>query len=356
MYFHGYLHHRLKGVHFYRHHILSSSIIPIQTALVCDCKMANCTKDEYEMILIQCLLPFVCLGILVLPSLLLQSFILAVNIIDWMKGRPMKDTDKLIILNELSKLCFHTASLLYFLAMFNFPESSSLFLISLEVVINFSAFFSIYVSTMHVIFIYFKMFTFHNVFLRLKTIALRKVAYLIVASVLVSLAFSFTQLLTYTIQVFRSSIQIFILHYKRKPIDVLYFHLLWNMLPILMNFLPSFLLIISLVLHMVRMNNCGNVTSSTDAYRRTIRFTCLCILIWVIHIVTYIEGVYMWFFGPWYLFIMNSIPCLHSVLLIYAATKLRNQFFRIVHCGADYVFNRKVPGPHSREPMEVTAL
>ncbi|XP_073484935.1 taste receptor type 2 member 50-like [Aquarana catesbeiana] len=316
--------------------------------------MANSTEKIYYEILEQYLFPFALLVILVLAGLVIQSFIVTVNIIDWMKGRLITGADKIITSIGISRIFFHAAFLLnlfLFAYLSNITIIFSIFIFCALESLNFS---NIWLSALLSIFFYFKISTSHNVFiLRLKVIMSKRIIYLIIATFILSLGYtSMNGLLIFHI-FFRNSTQAYtsVIMQQIEMLD--YFKSLWNLLPLLMSFITSVLLIILLGLHTSRLNNHGHA----DTYCRTITFTVFSFLACGLYTILNVVHVYMRLLGVfWWYFITNVFPVLHSILLIYVATKLRNQFFRIVHCGTDYLFNRNTPGSRSRGPEQETPL
>nr|DBA25512.1 TPA: hypothetical protein GDO54_009892 [Pyxicephalus adspersus] len=263
--------------------------------------MANSTEGYSRIILLQYLVRSARPGILILAGLMIQLFIVAVNITDWMKGKPMTEADKIITSLGVSRIFFHLSCLLGLFAVFSLSHSLYVFLVS-NIFIEFSAFSGLWLSTLLSVFK--GSSTFHNVFfLRLKAIISRRVTFLIIASVLFF-----------------------------HPLHYFYFH-------------------------MNRMNNHANALGSTDTYHRTMKFTVFSFLACALYATIYLFQVFKGFLDIlWLCFLLNIFPVLHSVLLVYVVTKLRNQFFRIVLYGTGCLWNKKAPEPSSRELVEVTPL
>ncbi|XP_077341338.1 taste receptor type 2 member 140-like [Lithobates pipiens] len=306
----------------------------------------------YAMNSIQHPFAFGYLGITILAGLVIHLFIVNVNLIDWMKGRSMTGADKIITSIGISRILFQMMGLLFSIVQY-YQKFPIIFQMFASYTMYSSDRSNIYLSTLLSIFLYFKISTFHSTFfLRLKDII-----YLIIAPIMFSFGYTSMYLLVTQSTVPHNSTKVYFSYDNQKQKIMLYLKSLCDIFLFLMIFITSYLLIILLGIHMNRMNNCGNVTSSTDAYSRTLKFTVASILIWSIHFITSMIDAYMRFLDfMWSFFITIVITALHSVLLIYVSTKLRNQFFRIVHCWTDCLFNRKVPGPHSIETMEETPL
>nr|DBA25509.1 TPA: hypothetical protein GDO54_009889 [Pyxicephalus adspersus] len=296
--------------------------------------MANSIKEvSYGIILQEYLILFVLGVVTVLAGLLVQLFIVAVNVIDWLKRRSITGGDQIITSIGISRIFYHTAVLLALFSSFYSTKIPEIVFLLIDLTKNGSAIASLWLSTLLFIFFYFKISTFHNVFfLRLKAIISQRVTYLIIGSVLLS--FGCTAVYHYTLpkSLFRNSTQDAISYYRQLRATSHIVSLLF-VFPLLVFLITSLLLIILLGFHMSRMNNHGNMTSSTDTYHRIMKFTFLSFLICAVYIIIALVQKYVIFLNSiWLLVAMNIFPVLHSVLLIYVAMKLRNQFFRIVYC------------------------
>ncbi|XP_077341337.1 taste receptor type 2 member 116-like [Lithobates pipiens] len=329
--------------------------------------MANSTREDYsEKYFIQYILPMACPGILILAGLVIQLFIVAVHVIDWLKGRPVTGADQIFTSFGILRILFHITSLLHCILVlycFNFPK---IFIIFTLYTMYSSAFSNICLSTLHFIFIYFKISTVHSIFsLRLKAIISRRLIYLIIACVLLSSGYSLVFVLITPIMSFCNSTQVYISDYGKNINILSYSNSSLDIFPFLIVFVVSVLLIILLGNHISRMSSCGNGTSSTDVYHRTLKFIVVSVLIWAFVFIIGKVNEFLLLDPILSLFIANIFPTLHSALFIYVSTKLRNQFFRIVHCeidcliihyGADCLVNGEAPGPRSRELMEMTPV
>nr|DBA25513.1 TPA: hypothetical protein GDO54_009893 [Pyxicephalus adspersus] len=295
--------------------------------------MANSTgEDHSKIILMQYFLRSAGAGILILAGLVIQLFIVAVNITDWLKGRSITEADKIITSLGVSRILFHLFCLLGLFAVTSLSKSPSIFLI-LYILIEISTYSGVWLSTLLSTFFYFKISTFHNVFfLRLKAIISKRVTYLILASVLLSLPYSFVNFVATFNELLKNSTQTINADYTKQQI-MSNFHVALNIFPILLFFIASALFIILLGFHMSRMNNHGHAMSNTDTYHRTLTFTVFSFLACAFYVINILFQVFMRLLDIfWLCFTINVFPVLHSLLLIYVMTKLRNQFFMIVRC------------------------
>lgn len=317
--------------------------------------MTNSTENSYDETQYFLLLaPF---AILISSCLLIQLFIVVENIIDWLKRRSITGADKIITTLGISRIIFHTACLLHCFSAFFVSKFPEIFF-TLTIVVQTSVFSNLWLSTLLSVFFYFSISTSQNVFfLRLKAIILKRVSFLIITSVLLSLGYSTISFMVTFKTIFRNLTKFNITIIIQQQKLMTYSNVLWSIFPLLMFFTASALLINLLFFHERRMNNCGNAMSSTATYHRTMKFTVFSFMTCVFYTMLHVFEVYV---NPSNIlclhFIRNIFPVLQSVLLIYVTAKLRNQFFRIVHCGTDWWFNRNPPGLHSGEPVEAINL
>lgn len=197
--------------------------------------MSNSTEGKYNNIW----LPVATSGIFTLAGLLVESFIVAVNVIDWLKGRLMKATDQIITSIGISRFFCLISSLLYMFSELYSTKFDIRFYLFIVCTWQTSDFSSIWLSTLLSIFFSFRISTFQNVFfLYLKAIISRRVVYLIFASVLLGFIYSFIGLVLHFI-LFRDSMD------QEKPVQImsaLYFSC--SLIPLLVYFVFSVLLVV----------------------------------------------------------------------------------------------------------------
>nr|DBA25517.1 TPA: hypothetical protein GDO54_009897 [Pyxicephalus adspersus] len=275
-----------------------------------------------------------------LVGLFMQSFIVVVNVFCWMNKGSLKPSDQIITSLEITKILYHAVSLLEVLSKCYFEEFYKEYFILIIFTVQTLSLSTTCLSASLSIFFCFKISNFQNVlFLRLKAIISQRVTYLIIASVLITIGISLTCFFL-TFNVFsRNSTTDFSLEFTKSLETLNSCDMLWNIFPSHIYFLSSVLLIISLSFHMWRMKHCGNVISSMDTYHRIIKFTAISFLICALQMtvnLTEQHGFRM--FGLLgMILIWNMFPVLHSMSLIYINTNLRNQLFKIVHCGPSFM-------------------
>nr|DBA25504.1 TPA: hypothetical protein GDO54_009884 [Pyxicephalus adspersus] len=294
-------------------------------------------------------------GLATLAGFLVQSFIVAVNVIDWLKQKSIGAVDKMITFLGISRIFFHTAVLLYSISKLYNIRIPEIVITLNQFIMNISNLASIWLASLLSIFFYVKISTFHNAFfLHVKAIILKRVTYLIIGSVLLSLGYTFIYFMALPDNSFWNGTQDDISYNREKKI-LMYGNILCNSFPVLLFLIASLLQVILLVFHMRRMNNGGKVTSSTDTYHRIMKFTVLSFMVCAFYtLVNLFQMLIKLINLNWFLFTLSIFQALHSVLLIYVTMKLRNQFFRVVHCRTDRLFNRKALGPHPIQRVEMT--
>ncbi|KAG9464865.1 hypothetical protein GDO78_019266 [Eleutherodactylus coqui] len=238
-------------------------------------------------------------GLSFLAKFIINLFIVAVNISEWKKGRPVSTADKVITSLGISRMVFQVACLLnvfcdiYFYRL-SIPNLQNPF------------------------------------FLRLKILALNTVLHLIVASVVVSISFAFVYGLMAAFKIPHNSTQETYLNaYIGLSILTLIF---WSTGPFLIYFISSVLLIIYLYSHMSQLRSGRTRTSHLDTYYKTMKFTGFSLFSSTVYII--IDQTYSFWYDALGLlgvyFFWQIPPTLHSIYLIYVTTKLRIQVTNMV--------------------------
>nr|DBA25511.1 TPA: hypothetical protein GDO54_009891 [Pyxicephalus adspersus] len=314
-------------------------------------------------------------GMLILFGISIQSFIVAVNVINWLKGRSVMAVDQIITSIGITRIIFQFSCPLHYLSYICFAQLGTKFLV-LNLFTGIAAgFSSTWLSALLSIFFCFRISTFTKAFfVYLKSILSQRVVCLIITSVMLGFGYSlmsivfFTMISTFTKAFFvylktilsqrvvcliitsvmlgfgypLMSIVFFtmykdfsysdIIHDKDKFQLIFLFNCLWNILPVLMLLASSVLLVISLSFHIRQMKNYRNTMSTVDTYHRMIIFTAVSLQICLLSIIVNLTERYgtvfigiVWMYVLWNIFLL-----LQSVSLIYVSTKLRNEFLRVV--------------------------
>ncbi|KAG9463785.1 hypothetical protein GDO78_021071 [Eleutherodactylus coqui] len=270
-------------------------------------------------------------GVSFLAGFLINAFIVAVNISEWKKGRPMSTADKVITSLGISRMVFQVLCLLNIIRDIYFYRRSSLFFVSVAYLELTSVYSSIWLSTLLSVVFCLKISTLHNAFfLRLKIFVLNRVSCLITGSVMVYLSYILIVSLIARFAISNNS--------TRGTYNNLFLglsisaHIFLISGPVLIYFISSVLLIIHLYRHMSQMRSERN-TSHLDIYHKTIKFTGFSLLCSTVYIL--IEQTDSYCYNVFGLlgcyFFWQIFPTLHSIYLIYVTTKLRIQVSNMVH-------------------------
>ncbi|XP_063775266.1 taste receptor type 2 member 50-like [Pseudophryne corroboree] len=262
---------------------------------------------------------------------MINGFIVAVNVTDWMKQRPVTSTDQILTFLAVTRVFYHSACLLDIFLQTLFIEILIKYAVVIKCILAFSFYSSIWLTNLLSVVFCLKICNFHNVFfLRLKIMILQRIVCLIIGSVLVSICSSLSYILISIIEIPENSSN------KTsnwgKNYSVIYVFLFWNAVPFLIFLISSYLLIFSLCHHMNRMRYDRAVTGQLDTYYKTITFSAVSFLTYAFCCITHVT---LWFHqgSPDHLgarFILNVFPTLHSIYLIHVTARLKSHLFEIV--------------------------
>lgn len=266
-------------------------------------------------------------------GLLIHSFIVAVNIMDWLKRRPVAMSDQVIASLGMSRLIFQFACLFHmFFAIFVDNNYLNFFLIIMKVISNYS---SIWLMTLLSVVYCSKISNFQNAFFRtLKTIVFQKAVHFIAGSVIVALFCGALQtLFDLTADLTNSTKAFTVTGTQRMQRNLKYFtfFILGNTVPFLIYFLASLLVIFFLCLHMREMKTNSNYSFKLNTYFTAFKAVTYCFLCYALHVgsnliaLYYVDSLSI----VWVNVILNIFPALHSVILIYKTPNLKTQFLRL---------------------------
>ncbi|KAM9319637.1 taste receptor type 2 member 4-like [Gastrophryne carolinensis] len=285
-----------------------------------------------------------------LGGLIIQLFIVAVNITDRLKGRPMSDTDQIITSLGVSRFTSHSLS---FWAVLQGTFQIPVHAVWKRVVrcIGFMSFFSdIWLSALLSIIFCLKISNVRNaVFLQLKTIMTQRVGYVIVACVFSAAFFTFIGA-HLSLSVYKNGTDAEMSSQTKECLNkaIQFFE---NILPLLFYVPSSVLLVTSLCRHMYAMRNGGHATGSMATYVKTVVFISVSCILFAAHVVSNIAtwrkllktgslGIYCYF---------NVFPVVHTIYVIYVTTKLRDR----LHCGTKCLSKSNASEPDPRDPVEM---
>ncbi|KAG9467933.1 hypothetical protein GDO78_014033 [Eleutherodactylus coqui] len=285
-------------------------------------------------------------GLAFLIGLMTQLFIVVVNIMDWVKGRPKSPVDQILTSLGITRICLHSFSFFNAMCVIFLRRYIQNMKIFLELIVNSSNLSDIWLGTLFSIIFCMKICNFHNAaFLYFRTLVSQKVSYLMLASVLVSICFISMFLITDEIIIPKVFPPNFTSNETQIPvlIHVYIFITMGNSMPFLIYCTSSLFLIASLCLHLNRMKTNSNVSTNLDSYYKAIQFMAVCLISYVFRIGTNLLVLRLYYSLDilWLFIIWNSVAILNSMYLIYRTNKLSNQFSKILRHGTNYMFNRR---------------
>ncbi|XP_069829447.1 taste receptor type 2 member 140-like [Dendropsophus ebraccatus] len=279
--------------------------------------------------------------ILSIIGVLINGFIVAVNLIDWLKRKTISHIDQIIIVLGVSRICFHASSFLYTLLDVLFLSQNFLIhLYVIKIILTFFNHFSFWVMTLLSVVFCLKISNFHHLFLlRLKIITTQKVAHVIVVLAMFSICYIFLIFLIEHIEFPKDLMRNVTSGGSKIPQGsamLLFLFLLGNSVPSIVFCTSSALMIVSLSCHIHRMKLNETPTSNLDTYYNVIKFMTLFLTYYVIITVICVMVIYSHFFYSldiiWVYITVNIFPNLHSTCLVLWTTKLRERFYKIFQC------------------------
>ncbi|XP_063775263.1 taste receptor type 2 member 4-like [Pseudophryne corroboree] len=298
--------------------------------------MNSTIGEEYN---IQNLAIHVTAGITFAAGIMINTFIVAVYVTDWMKQRPMASTDQILTSLGITRFLYESTSLLD-IFLHNFFEINIGYELTVFCIFATSFYANIWLANLLSVVFCLKICNFQDVFfLRLKIMILQRVVHLIIACVLVSICYSLTFLFITTTGVLRNSSNK-TNNWERDEIEK-YMFLWWNVVPFLIVFISSVLLISSLCHHVNIMRCDRAVTGQLDTYYKTIKFSAFSFLSYTFYFITHVT---LWFYQGSFddlgeNLILSVFPTLHSVYLIYVTARLRTQFCKILQHASKFRLN-----------------
>ncbi|KAM4043889.1 taste receptor type 2 member 9-like [Anomaloglossus baeobatrachus] len=268
-------------------------------------------------------------------GLLTNVFIMAVNVIDWKKAGTLTTPDKVIISITISKM------ILQFIIQMNLFWGSPCIFYYLVVgfLLNVgydSAIYSfIWFCTLLSVFYYLKVSNLRSDFLlNLRVSISKRILHIIIAIVLISTGLSLmSNGIHYKMSLWNATVFFSLddIQLDRAKAFVL---ILFNMVPLIICFLSSVLLIFFLCFHVNQMKGIKNSTS-LDVYYKTIKITGISFINCAAYVAINIciQHYYCFFGVAIFSFIVNALLAFHSIYIIFATTKLKKWFSRILYHG-----------------------
>uniref|UniRef100_A0A8C5MJK7 Taste receptor type 2 n=1 Tax=Leptobrachium leishanense TaxID=445787 RepID=A0A8C5MJK7_9ANUR len=277
---------------------------------------------------------------------LLNLFIVAVNFLDYLKGRQLKTCDKIQGSLAVSRMGYQCVYLYYDMTLL-FQSGGIRRNQKFSPFINSMFFYtSLWIAALLSVLYFLKIANYKNVFfLLLKRLITQKVHYFIITAFLIALCFSYLQIrdmfvgdvfsnFTYVNDTMDNECETDCIN-----INALVFSM-GNLGPFIMYSSFFFSLLTSMCRHMkqMRSRDTGFASKHLDAYYAAIKSIAACFLLFTLQFVTSIVHMILisTMYKRWIGMLLVIFPSLHSGYLVYGTPKLRQQFYllclRIRNC------------------------
>ncbi|KAM5165003.1 taste receptor type 2 member 50-like [Mantella aurantiaca] len=291
-------------------------------------------------------LSFVAAGVVFTTGLMSQLFIVAVNILKRLEGKPLSTTDGIIT-------CLGGLRAMYLLVCLSFMIRVHLF--KMDPVTRYILYFlhmnlssaNIWLSTFLTVVFCLKISSFPcDSFLHLKMFISRRYLHVIFVFALISISYHSIDFWIRHIKIPENS-TILLEHLKleggnQKQLKIVHVCLIlsWNFALIVLHCFSSFALIISLCLHVKKMKKVANCLA---AHYRALKLTVFSLVGCTVHIniVLFKQRLFNSLGFTWTIIIINIFPTLHTIYLICTLSKSRQYFLSIPKGGFMNLFNRR---------------
>lgn len=298
-------------------------------------------------------------GVVCVIGLMINSFIVGVNIVDWLQRRSISATDKILTTLGTSRIVLQIASFSYGImtTFFKGYLNASPIRYAVDVAEVFSTQFNFCLTTLLSVVFCLKVSNFHTDFLRkIKRFILQRVIHFIIISLLFSICYA-------SIQTWEDDFVTFIYAPCNTTtggtdgftvnVAFLLIFVLGNTLPFLVYCFASLFLVVSLCHHIYKIRANGNLTIQMDTYYTVIKFMAISFLYYTVHSVAVQVIIYYYYFhqvDSLLLYaIVDAIPVLQSIYLIWAKAKLRNRINKVLQRMARCLHNRKGSKPKFKQ-------
>ncbi|XP_073529524.1 taste receptor type 2 member 4-like [Phyllobates terribilis] len=289
--------------------------------------------------------------IILIPGLVIHTFIIGVNVNDWWKGRSMTYVDHIVTSLGISRMGTQFANTLYYFVL-TFCTSSLDSYISLLTIDMFYLFFnysSFWLTTLLSIVFCLKISNLRTrLFLYLRRMILPRTGHFIAVSGLLSAL----NVLIYLWTILNVMIKpgIYNTTMDNPNTDCIYANSIYNFtigssIPLISYYISSILLFASLYHHTMKMKTSSNLSINLETYHSAMKFVSFTFIYNSLYFIGHIVCIlYCYFYCidlPWLFIIMDFLPALHSSYLIYRTAKLRSQMSKILKNVINFLFQRK---------------
>uniref|UniRef100_A0A8C5MK33 Taste receptor type 2 n=1 Tax=Leptobrachium leishanense TaxID=445787 RepID=A0A8C5MK33_9ANUR len=288
---------------------------------------------------------FLVLCVFVFIAGLINLFIVAVDFLDWLRGRKIKACEKIQFVLALSRICYLCFSLMQVLMPVSDNWFIRLYIVpSISVSINYTGLW--YLTLMSVLFFLKIADCKHVLFIRLKVVMTRRLMCFIVGVTLISVANAGLRVWVWQ-SYFNDTQPRTLTNATCMPqfsMSFLFGATVGNSGPFILYSVSFIMLVTSLPQHVIRMrsSDTGLSTTNLDSYNVAIKSLVVCFLIFSLQVGSNVLGTtFMSCFGMSGLLIYANVsPALHSVYLIYRKPKLRQRFSETIQAAANYLTMR----------------
>ncbi|XP_069830357.1 taste receptor type 2 member 16-like [Dendropsophus ebraccatus] len=301
--------------------------------------------------------------IALVTGLVIHSFIIAVNVNDWLKGRSMTPVDQVLTFLGISRMCTQCDVTLGVLMHTYYQANlfSDVAMLIMSMIFSFFTYANIWLTSLLSIVYCLKISTLRTrLFLYLRGMIDRRTVYFIVASVFLSIIKSFLPFSRPDTGMIQGGTNTTTIENPSRNDNIIYFlysHTISASIPLLFNFISSILLFCSLYHHVTKMKISNNLSINLETYYSAMRFVAITFIYNFVFFIGYFADIIYYYLYcediVWLYSALGCLPALHSSYLIYRTAKLRSQMSKVLHNVIDFLFQRK--DSETRENIKVVA-
>ncbi|XP_056419442.1 taste receptor type 2 member 9-like [Hyla sarda] len=323
--------------------------------------MADPTKGDTMVLYLDVLVPAL---IALISGLVINSFIIVINVTNWLNGRSVTPVDLIITSLGISRMCNQCAFTLSIIVstifLNNLHVDVTVFI--MEALYSFFVYTNIWLTSLLSIVFCLKISNLRTrLFLYLRRMIGQRTVHFIVGSVLLSAMNCLLSLLPTIIDVtkggtYNTTMEIFLMNCKFR--NSFYSHIISFFITLLFCSVSSVLLITSLYRHITKMKMSGNLSINLETYYSAMTFVLITFIYNIIYFTGHMVRVFMYFlyflYVPWFYTVLEFLPVLHSSYLIYRTAKLRGHMSKVLQNVIDFLYQKK--SAETREDIEIVAL
>ncbi|XP_056419463.1 taste receptor type 2 member 9-like [Hyla sarda] len=289
--------------------------------------------------------------IALLGGLVIHSFIIVINVTDWLNGRSVTPVDHIITSLGISRICNQCANTLHLLVLTLFLSNrdSRLTLVLMDAFHSFFAYTNVWLTSLLSIVFCLKISNLRTrLFLYLRRMIDQRTVHFIVGSVLLSAINCLFPLLTAISKFTKSgtyNATIDNLFKECSVIKRIYTYTIGASIPMLFFSFSSILLFTSLYRHITKMKMSGNLSINLETYYSAMTFVSITFMYQTLYFTgDAISVMYYNYYCVrllWLHIAMGFLPVLHSSYLIYRTAKLRSHMSKVLQNVIDFLFQRK---------------